>query len=86
MAVLGGGGDFALYPAMEAGADALVTGEAKHHILLDAHSSGFTFVDAGHFDTEKPSLPRFETAFGTGVPANRIYLSGFSKSSALFRD
>ena len=47
----GAGGDFC--PVAEAmGADAFVTGEAKHHELIDAQSRGITMVVAGHFSTE----------------------------------
>lgn len=77
VAVLGGGGDFALYPAMEAGADALVTGEAKHHILLDAHSSGFTFVDAGHFDTENLVCPALKQRLEQEFPQTEFILADF---------
>ncbi len=53
VAVFGGAGEFAWKAAKSAGADAFVTGESKHHILLDAKNEDFCFVDAGHFDTEK---------------------------------
>ena len=53
VAVLGGAGEFAWKEALAAGADAFVTGESKHHILLDAVAADFCFVDAGHFGTER---------------------------------
>jgi putative NIF3 family GTP cyclohydrolase 1 type 2 len=53
VAVLGGsGGDFAA-AAHAAGADALVTGEAKHHHFLEAAEFGLLLVEAGHFATER---------------------------------
>lgn len=53
LAVIGGsGGDLAV-SIFEAGeADAVLTGEAKHHELLDAASCGKSLLVAGHFDTE----------------------------------
>lgn len=53
LAVIGGSaGDLAV-PVFEAGeADAVLTGEAKHHELLDAVNCGKTLFVAGHFDTE----------------------------------
>ena len=52
-AVVGGsGGDF-IDAAIEAGADALITGEAKHHHFLDAAMQGLLLIEAGHFDTER---------------------------------
>lgn len=47
----GGGADL-VYAAAEQGCQAFVTGESKHHILLDAENGGITLVDAGHYYTE----------------------------------
>lgn len=52
VAVLGGAGEFAWDDAKKSGADAFVTGESKHHILIEAKRNNFCFVDAGHFETE----------------------------------
>lgn len=52
IAVCGGsGGDF-LDDAINAGADAFVTADIKHHILLEAAHRGITLIDGGHFATE----------------------------------
>lgn len=52
VAVVGGsGGDFAA-AAKEQGAQALVTGEAKHHHFIEAAAYGILLVEAGHYDTE----------------------------------
>ena len=55
--VLGGGGDSSLHDAIRSGADAFVTGECKHHVLLQAADAGITFIDAGHFFTENVVVP-----------------------------
>ncbi len=47
----GAGGDY-VEDAVRAGADAFVTGEAKHHELLYARENGITLVPAGHYATE----------------------------------
>lgn len=47
----GSGGDLAPL-AVEYGADVLLTGEIKHHEILDADHLGIAVVDAGHFKTE----------------------------------
>lgn len=52
VAVCGGAGADCLSDAIQAGADALVTSEVKHHIFLLAAQQGITLVDAGHFHTE----------------------------------
>ena len=38
------------------GADVFLTGDAKHHEMLDAVDSGISVVAAGHFETEHPSM------------------------------
>ncbi len=52
VAVCGGSGGSMLFDVIKKGADAYVTGEAKHHELLDAKNEGITLVVAGHFETE----------------------------------
>ena len=47
----GSGGDF-LPAAKEAGAQALVTGESKHHLRLLARTLGVALIECGHFCTE----------------------------------
>lgn len=49
----GAGGDF-LGDVIDAGCDAYITGEAKHHEFLQALESGITLIAAGHFETENP--------------------------------
>jgi len=53
VAVCGGsGGD--LWPlAMNAGADVLVTGDVGYHAARDMLAAGISFVDAGHYGTER---------------------------------
>ncbi len=54
--VIGGaGGDFAAQ-AKQAGLDALITGECKHHEALYAKQAGLTLVAAGHYETENPAV------------------------------
>lgn len=47
----GAGGDLVALAA-ESGADALLTGEAKHHEYLEAKRLGIALFGAGHFETE----------------------------------
>lgn len=56
VAVCGGAGmDFYL-DAVNAGVDAYVTGEIKHHEMLFAKEKGVTVIEAGHFETENPAM------------------------------
>ncbi|MBQ4313756.1 MAG: Nif3-like dinuclear metal center hexameric protein [Clostridia bacterium] len=52
VAVVGGAGEEFAADAFAAGADAFVTGESKHHLLLAAEGMGKTLVTAGHYETE----------------------------------
>lgn len=52
VAVCGGsGGDF-LQQAYDAGCEAYITAECKHHVFIQAENLGITLIDCGHFATE----------------------------------
>lgn len=51
----GAGGDF-IHDVVEAGCNAYITGEAKHHEFLEAAQIGITLIAAGHFETENPVI------------------------------
>lgn len=51
-AVSPGSGKSAVDPAIESGADVLVTGDIGHHEGLDAVERGLAVIDAGHYGTE----------------------------------
>ena len=57
VAVCGGAGEDFIVPALQAGADALVTADVKHHNFLLAKSLGLSLMDAGHFETEQVVVP-----------------------------
>lgn len=48
----GAGGDY-LSDALESGAQAYITGELKHHEMLEAQRLPITVIAAGHFETEQ---------------------------------
>ena len=54
LAVIGGSGGGSYKEAIAAGADALLTGEASHHVMLDAADAGLCILTAGHDYTERP--------------------------------
>ena len=56
VAVCGGAGAEFAREIAEMGIDALVTGDAKYHELLDAKEDGLTLIAAGHFETENPAM------------------------------
>lgn len=51
-----GGGSDAWYEAVEAGCEAFVTGEMKHHLALSAADAGLVVLECGHFATEEPGV------------------------------
>lgn len=52
LAVCGGAGGDLLEEAMAAGADALLTGDVKHSVMIQSLWAGFPIFDGGHFSTE----------------------------------
>lgn len=56
VAVCGGAAMELAFEAKQAGADLFLTGDAKHHEILDAAECGISVVAAGHFHTEHPAV------------------------------
>lgn len=54
----GSGGDLAPLAA-SLGADVLLTGEIKHHQILDANAAGIAVIDVGHFKSEDVVIAPF---------------------------
>ena len=54
---LAGGAADAAEGALASGADAYLTGEIKYHDAILIRSVGLTAIAAGHFETERPSVP-----------------------------
>lgn len=84
VAVLGGGGKDFVAPARLAGADAIVTGDLAHGIVMNEIFAGITVIDAGHYGTEKifvdAILPFLEKA---GVDMNNV-LQFYGTDPAVF--
>ena len=77
VALCGGGGSSLFKEAAQAGADIYVTGDTKHHDLLDAGALGLAMIDAGHFETEKPGMVALaerlaKTFAGSGIEIEYI--------------
>lgn len=58
--VVGGAGKDFIDAALDAFADALITGEVSYNAALDAADSGLCVICAGHFFTENPVLSVLE--------------------------
>jgi len=58
IAICSGAGS-SLWPnALEAGVDLYLTGEIKHSVFIEAQEAGICLIDAGHFHTEWPIVPK----------------------------
>lgn len=53
--VSGGGGDMASQ-AVDAGMDVYISGEAKEHTQAFCQETGLTFIEAGHYHSERPGV------------------------------
>lgn len=69
VATVGGSGMSLLGAAAGAGADLYVTGDVKHHDVLDALAMGMTVIDAGHHGTEHAAMPAFRDALEADAEA-----------------
>lgn len=56
VAVTGGAAGEGYRAAYRAGADVFITGEIKHHELVDASLKGIATIEAGHYATEHPGM------------------------------
>lgn len=79
VAVCGGAGEDLLFEAIEAGADAFVTGESKHHLLLAAKEMGITMVIAGHYASEQVVLAPLCEKLGKQFPEIEFTVSKTEK-------
>lgn len=69
VAVLGGAGEDYARIALDAGADAYLTGEMAYHKALDAVDNGLCVIEAGHAATEHPAIARLSTALQIAADA-----------------
>ena len=80
----GGGSDF-WNLAADAGCDAFVSGEIRHHHALSMAGSGIVGFECGHFGTEEPGIRALASALQNAVNTVeckvRIYVSGVSAYS-----
>lgn len=56
VAVVGGAASGEWRDALDAGADAFITGEVPQHVGLEASESGMTILACGHYATEHPGM------------------------------
>jgi dinuclear metal center YbgI/SA1388 family protein len=75
VAICCGAGDDFLDDALRAGADALLTGEARFHRALEAEARGIGLIAAGHHATERPGVERLADRLGAAFPTLAVWPS-----------
>ena len=74
----GSGGDL-LGRARELGCQALITGDVKHSVWVEAHSMGMALIDAGHYGTEKNAAHRLAALLSRAFPEIPIFAAESEK-------
>ena len=72
LAVSPGSGKSAVRPAIEKGADVLVTGDIGHHDGIDAVEQGLAVIDAGHYGTEYIFIDDMKHFLAEKLPALEV--------------
>ena len=84
VAVLGGAGEDFARQALEAGADAYLTGEMAYHKALDAAAEGLCVLEAGHAATERPGIFALADALQKAADAVQYKVRVFNSSAGLY--
>lgn len=75
VAVACGAGDDFLKDAARAGADVLLTGEARFHRGIEAETLGIGLIVAGHYATERPGVEFLAAQIGGAFPGLVVWPS-----------
>ncbi len=86
VAVCSGSGGSFIDAVVAAGADAMITGDTKYSAAVDAVRSGFTLIDAGHYETEAPILPIAAARLRGIFPGTRFEIAEADRSAFMFID
>ena len=79
IAICSGSGGSMFGLAYEKGCDALVTGDVKHDVWVDAGNLGFVVLDCGHFHTENIVLPELRRVLEEKFPQLNVEIAERSK-------
>lgn len=81
VAVSCGAGDDFLKDAARAGADALLTGEARFHRGIEAESLGIGLLVAGHYATERPGVELLAEQINRAFPGLLVWPSRLERDA-----
>jgi len=79
IAICSGSGGSMLGLAYEKGCDALVTGDVKHDVWVEAGNLGFSVFDCGHFHTENLVLAELRRVMEERFPQLDVEIAECSK-------
>ncbi len=75
VAIACGAGDDFVKDAARAGADVLLTGEARFHRGIEAETLGMGLITAGHYATERPGVEFLAARIGQAFPGLVVWPS-----------
>lgn len=84
VAVLGGAGEDYATIALQAGADAYLTGEMAYHKALDAVDNGLCVMEAGHAATEYPAISALRRGLQIAADAVQYDICVLQSEAELF--
>ncbi len=84
VAVLGGAGGGDIEYARDAGADAYITGEAKHNQILEAREMDMPLILCGHYETEQVVLKSLQYRLQILAPDVQYTITLREKAPLLF--
>lgn len=70
--------------AIEKGCDAMITGDIKHDVWIDANNSHFTLFDCGHFHTENLVLGELRRVLEEKFPLLDVEIAESSIDPCLY--
>lgn len=73
VAVCSGSGGDLLHRAAALGCQALITGDVKHSVWVEANNCGMALIDAGHYGTEKCASHRIAALVSRAFPEIPVF-------------
>ena len=84
IAICSGSGGSLWKLAKAKGCDALITGDVKHDVWIDANNSRFTIIDCGHFHTENIVLWELRRALEEKFPMLDIEIAESTEDPCMY--
>lgn len=84
LAVAGGAYDEGFYEACTLGAQALLTGEVRHHNAIAAAQSGIVLFEGGHFETEVPMIEPLRDGLQKALDSLEYHVRVFCSTTPMY--